>query len=81
LAGQDYARKIALLAEYPANAPQVSGPELGRPSEAEALGAMFGPMLTKACDAADWAAAHFPAGANTTEVGGRPSRPTRERSG
>jgi cyclohexyl-isocyanide hydratase len=80
LAGEDYARTVALLAECPAEAPQVSSPELDRPSEAETLKAMFGPMLAKACEAADWAAAHFPPGANTADVAGRPGHLVRERS-
>jgi cyclohexyl-isocyanide hydratase len=69
LAGEDYARKIALLAEYPGEASQVSGPELGTPQAAEALKAMFGPMLAHACEIADLAAAKFNPSLQATETG------------
>jgi transcriptional regulator GlxA family with amidase domain len=59
LAGDDYARQIALLAEYPGGAPQVDGTEPGVPETAEAIRAIFAPLLAQACEAADRAAAGF----------------------
>jgi cyclohexyl-isocyanide hydratase len=59
LAGEDYARQVALLGEYPAEAPQPSESGADTLQAAEAVRAMFDPMLARACEAADRAAAAF----------------------
>jgi cyclohexyl-isocyanide hydratase len=58
LAGEDYARRVALLAEQPFTSPGVSDPVPGAEA-AEAVRAMCAPLLTKTCVAADQAAAAF----------------------
>jgi cyclohexyl-isocyanide hydratase len=60
LAGEDYARRVALLAEYrPARAPEMGDPEGALPEDVDALKSMFGPLLAQVCEAADNAAATF----------------------
>jgi transcriptional regulator GlxA family with amidase domain len=58
LAGEDHARRAALLAEYrTTEGPRAGGPDGGSPEDVDALRSMFHPLLAQACEAADVAVA------------------------